>query len=306
MFNKKNLLINLFCYAVLITFFIVTPVRAANVTSVEGIIYNLVNQERTDRGLSPLSRYSKLENMARLHSQHMYNQGYMSHTSEVPGYENLSDRAAKAGVTGWSHLGENVGHVSDPSGYYSDAQTLADAIMKAWMESSGHRDNILHDSFTHIGVGGFGGNGEYYFTQNFAAFHNQPPPDNNPPDNNNYTPSGNTNTWGLPSSNNIFPLGSGFPIILSGLGNGLGFMSGLSNYTPVFGRGFSVFGGGLSGNFMNLGGGLSNLGTGIGMGGGFNFMSGLSNYNTLLGGKFPFLGGGLGGNFPVLYHSFVR
>ncbi|MBN2374378.1 CAP domain-containing protein [bacterium] len=301
MFKKKSLFINLLCYAVLISLFTGAQAKADYVSSVEGLIYNMVNQERTSRGLSSLSRHSRLEGMSRVHSLHMYNQGEMSHTSNVSGYETLSDRASKAGVTGWSHLGENVGNLSDPYGYYSTAQKIADAVMKAWMDSSGHRENILYNSFSHIGVGVYEQNGEYYFTQHFAAFHNQPPPDdyysNDNPADNNYDSTGawtfNNNSMGFNNinnlmrgllSNNTFSAGN---FLNSGLYSG-----GLSGGVLYGGL---LYGGGLYGGGLYSGISIGNL-LGGGLYGGVSFGNGLYGGGLYGAGMY---GGGLYSGSPL-------
>lgn len=151
---------------------IATKVGADFIASVENEIYILVNQERADEGLSALVPESRLAAMARQHSREMATMDYFSHTSPVQGYKTIADRASKAGITGWSRLGENIGHAS---GF--NEGILASTMMNEWMDSSGHRANILSESFTHIGVGVYEQGGEYYLTQNFAAFHSAPATD---------------------------------------------------------------------------------------------------------------------------------
>lgn len=199
-----------FCfYPILISFlifsFIVSPVKADFVPSVENEIYLLVNQERIAQGLPHLVPESRLAIMARQHSEEMALLNYSSHISPVAGFETLAARAVQTGITDWSILGENIcvfilplrppdfpdapfeqfeiieteedwkerPRINDWSllgENIGEVSVFATKIMAVWMDSPGHRANILDDTFTHIGVGVFfdPNDREYLLTQNFG------------------------------------------------------------------------------------------------------------------------------------------
>ncbi|MGD6815692.1 CAP domain-containing protein [Metabacillus sp. 84] len=108
--------------------------------SAEAQVVSLVNQERAKAGLKPLIADWELARVAKYKSQDMYQNRYFSHTSPVYGspFQMMKD----FGIS-YRAAGENI----------AKGQTSPQAVMKAWMNSSGHRANILNKSFTHIGVG---------------------------------------------------------------------------------------------------------------------------------------------------------
>ncbi len=134
-----------------------TPDNGANISAVEKEVVTLVNAERTKRGLKPLAIDSKLCEIARLKSQDMITNKYFSHQS--PTYGSPFDMMKKFGVS-YRTAGENI------AAGYSTAQ----AVFDGWMNSSGHRANILNPAYTKIGVGlAKGGNYGSYWTQEFTG-----------------------------------------------------------------------------------------------------------------------------------------
>ncbi|MBE6083681.1 MULTISPECIES: CAP domain-containing protein [Tissierellales] len=123
--------------------------------SVESEVVRLVNIEREKAGLQPLTQSSELSNVARLKSQDMADNNYFSHTS--PTYGDPFTMMKTFGIK-YSTAGENIAKG------YSSAQT----VMDGWMNSSGHRANILNSSFNKIGVGYVNKNGTTYWTQMFT------------------------------------------------------------------------------------------------------------------------------------------
>ncbi len=120
-------------------------------------VVNLVNQERTSRGLGALSVSSALTNTATLKSQDMAKNNYFSHTS--PTYGSPFDMMKQFGIS-YRTAGENI----------AMGQTTPAQVMNAWMNSEGHRANILNSSFTKIGVGvARNTSGQYYWTQQFIG-----------------------------------------------------------------------------------------------------------------------------------------
>jgi len=129
---------------------------------VANIVHRLVNEERAKHGLQPLGKNSALENVAYRKSVNMGTLGYFSHTA--PDGTNTNDwlRADGHNFRTW---GENIANHFDRGG----AEATAIGIMDAWMNSSGHRANILRDSFDLLGVGVYSINGRVFATQVFGA-----------------------------------------------------------------------------------------------------------------------------------------
>ena len=111
-------------------------------------VLTLVNRERTANGLSALRLDDTLSRYAAVKSQDMHDNGYFSHTS--PTYGSPFDMMKSFGIT-YNSAGENIA-----MGYSSP-----EAVMTAWMNSAGHRANILSANFTTLGVG-YGADGGYW------------------------------------------------------------------------------------------------------------------------------------------------
>ncbi|WP_433652372.1 CAP domain-containing protein [Micromonospora zamorensis] len=118
-------------------------------------VVKLVNAERAKAGCKALSIDDKLMTAAQKHSQDQADHQKMSHTGSDG--SNAGTRLDRVGYT-WRTYGENVAW----------NQKTPAAVMDAWMNSSGHRANILNCAFTEIGVGIASSNGPYW-TQVFAA-----------------------------------------------------------------------------------------------------------------------------------------
>lgn len=115
----------------------------------------LVNVERAAAGCAAVTVNPVLAEVARAHSQDMADQAYFSHTS-LDG-RSPWDRLAGAGYSDGS--GENI----------AAGQGTAQDVMSSWMNSSGHRSNILNCGSTTMGVGiGHGGPYGIYWTQVFG------------------------------------------------------------------------------------------------------------------------------------------
>ena len=149
-----------------------TPLNEA-----EKVMLDLHNEERTSRGLSPLCLRPELLQSSRAHSADMIEERYFSHDSPVG--ETSSDRMRSAGYTpegyaSW-RVGENIAYRSH---YYADAPTRGDLhqVFDGWMQSEGHRENLLNPEFRELGLGT--ATGEYtpdtsgpvtMYTANFGA-----------------------------------------------------------------------------------------------------------------------------------------
>ncbi|TMV50750.1 serine protease [Paenibacillus mesophilus] len=115
-------------------------------------VVSLVNQERAKAGLSPLASDPALTNMALDKAKDMYNNNYFDHNS--PTYGSPFDMMKAYGIN-YSYAGENI----------AKGQRNPQEVMNAWMNSQGHRQNILSPNFTKIGVAYY--NGEW--VQEFIA-----------------------------------------------------------------------------------------------------------------------------------------
>lgn len=102
-------------------------------------VLDLVNQERSKAGLSSLSMSEELTNMAMVKAQDMYNNNYFDHNS--PTHGSPFDMMKEFGIT-YNSAGENI----------AKGQTTPSQVMKDWMNSPGHKANIMSNSYTHIGI----------------------------------------------------------------------------------------------------------------------------------------------------------
>jgi len=128
-------------------------------------VVRLSNLERQSHGAPPLAVDHFLEAAALGHSQEMARLGYFDHNSPTPGRETPDLRIRLAGSAA-PKTGENLAMF----GGTPEAQ-LAEKAVTGWMNSPGHRRNLLDPTFTHIGIGvAKGSNGDYYITQNFCAY----------------------------------------------------------------------------------------------------------------------------------------
>ncbi|MBU3127421.1 CAP domain-containing protein [Clostridium tagluense] len=136
-----------------------TP-AATNLTEnnkLEKEVVTLVNQERAKQGLAPLKENAQLSNVARYKSEDMVANNYFSHTS--PTYGSPFDMMKKFGIT-YTAAGENI----------AMGQQTAASVMNGWMNSPGHKANILSANFTEIGVGvAKDKSGTIYWTQEFIG-----------------------------------------------------------------------------------------------------------------------------------------
>ncbi|MFD5480624.1 CAP domain-containing protein [Streptomyces hawaiiensis] len=117
-------------------------------------VLSLVNEERAKVGCSPVAANSALTGLAQSYSEDMAARGFFDHTD--PDGRTPWDRAEKAGISNLG--GENIAR----------GQADAAAVMDAWMNSPGHRANILNCDFKTLGVGVEFGSGGPWWTQNFG------------------------------------------------------------------------------------------------------------------------------------------
>ena len=120
-------------------------------------VVRLVNVERQKQGLGKLALNAKLSNVATLKSQDMINKNYFNHTS--PTYGSPFDMMKQFNIS-YKTAGENI----------AKGQKTPAEVVKAWMNSQGHRENILNKNYTEIGIGvAKDANGTLYWTQMFIG-----------------------------------------------------------------------------------------------------------------------------------------
>ena len=117
-------------------------------------VLNLVNQERSKAGLSPLTMNSAATEAAKVRAKEIVNN--FDHTR--PNGQSPFTALDAAGVS-YRAAGENIAY----------GQSTPSEVMNGWMNSSGHRANILNGSFKEIGIGAYYQNGRYYWVQLFIG-----------------------------------------------------------------------------------------------------------------------------------------
>ncbi|ENY8659923.1 CAP domain-containing protein [Clostridioides difficile] len=120
-------------------------------------VVDLVNIERAKAGLNPLTLDSSISNVATKKSQDMIDNNYFSHNS--PTYGSPFDMLKKFGIS-YKTAGENI----------AMGQKIPKEVVNAWMNSEGHRKNIMNPNFSKIGVGvAQKSGGSIYWTQIFVG-----------------------------------------------------------------------------------------------------------------------------------------
>ncbi|MGH3313497.1 MAG: CAP domain-containing protein [Streptomyces sp.] len=127
---------------------------ASTESAAEAAVLKLVNNERAQAGCRPVTNDAQLADLAGDFSQDMAERGFFSHTS--PDGESPWDRARQAGVDNMG--GENIAR----------GQADAEAVMDSWMNSPGHKANILNCEYRTLGVGAHFAAGGPWWTQNFG------------------------------------------------------------------------------------------------------------------------------------------
>ena len=130
------------------------PTADTGVTDFEQEVIRLVNEIRAENGLKPLAHDWQLSRVARIKSQDMKDNRYFAHNSPVYGAPFQMIRSF--GIS-FRSAGENIAR-----GY-----ATPQAVVNGWMNSPGHRANILNANYTHIGVG-YVAQGNYW-TQMFIT-----------------------------------------------------------------------------------------------------------------------------------------
>jgi uncharacterized protein YkwD len=154
------------------------PTTGWNQSSAETTLWQLLNGDRVNNGLAPLTKHSTLVSLARWRSKDMVDRDYFDHVIKGTSYQvyhwyDLNHLA-------WSAGGENIGYNNG----YSDSDSPI-KINEGFMASAGHRANILNSAWTHGGVGAYGKDGAMWggkirnirmYTELFMKAKASPPP----------------------------------------------------------------------------------------------------------------------------------
>lgn len=128
--------------------------QSQQLSEFEQQVVELTNKERTAQGLAPLKVDTELSKVAREKSRDMSSNNYFSHNS--PTYGSPFDMMKQFGIS-YQTAGENIAR----------GQRTPQEVVNGWMNSEGHRKNIMNSDFTHIGVG-YVEQGNYW-TQQFIG-----------------------------------------------------------------------------------------------------------------------------------------
>lgn len=127
----------------------------------ESRAFAAINHVRAAAGLAPLRFAPDLSAVAREHSEDMVERDYFAHQS--PEGKDLRHRFARHGISNWQRIAENIA-------YNRGYEDPVAAAVEGWMNSPGHRKNILNRSLVESGIGvAVSEAGRVYFTQVFAT-----------------------------------------------------------------------------------------------------------------------------------------
>lgn len=113
--------------------------ETSNMNSDEKEVFDLINKQRTNNGLAALKNDSEVQRVARIKAQDIVDNNYFSHTS--PTYGSPFDMLKSFKIS-YKTAGENIAGNSSNS-----------SAVTAWMNSSGHKANILNSNFNYTGIG---------------------------------------------------------------------------------------------------------------------------------------------------------
>lgn len=134
-----------------------SPAQSGATAEMEAQVRAKINAIRQEKSLAPLRNNEKLAKIARDYSRRMAEQNFFSHTS--PAGDTAADRVRSAGIF-YLMLGENLftsTNIAQP----------VPAAVQGWMDSPGHRENILRSEYRETGIGVWQQGNTYYFTQLF-------------------------------------------------------------------------------------------------------------------------------------------
>jgi uncharacterized protein YkwD len=148
--------------------------------AVEYYVHVKINERRERHGLDPMNASWYVSSVSRAHSEDMAARDYFSHSN--PDGEGPSDRFGKFPEHCADGYGENiamsyVGTRVDTGGgdveTFETEEAIATHLVEGWMNSTGHRENILRERFDHVGTGVYiddrSDGGQVFATQNFCG-----------------------------------------------------------------------------------------------------------------------------------------
>ena len=138
----------------------IVPDNSSYIAEIEQAIFQRFNQERTAAGLSALSYNTTMQSYARIKSKDMGDNGYFSHEDQQGNLITVQMKSHGISYRAW---GENIAYIKGMTGN----SALATRFMDNWMNSPGHKANILSTNFSSIGVGVYKIGDAYYATQEF-------------------------------------------------------------------------------------------------------------------------------------------
>lgn len=123
-----------------------TAGRAALYAALAEAISEEASRVRQAHGVGPLSSAAALDRAALQHAQELAGRRLLDHRGQTQGRETLQQRINAAGVV-WSGIGENLASIPGA------ARHLAEDVVYLWLNSPGHRANLLNAMYTHVGTG---------------------------------------------------------------------------------------------------------------------------------------------------------
>jgi uncharacterized protein YkwD len=139
----------------------ITIVELLDTEKIESLVFDRINAERTQRGLQPLKKHGDLAKLARMHSGNMVRHNFFSHHDHEG--MNPQQRCRRYYPKLLVAVGENIA-----CHYGASPEEVAESLMTGWMNSPGHRANILKGKYSHVGVGVVQKDTHFYATQAFG------------------------------------------------------------------------------------------------------------------------------------------
>lgn len=148
-----------FVLSLLLVLLCVPALAAAPLGGDELAVFELVNRERSRKGLAELAWDDRAAKVARDYSKRMAREGFFSHVD--PDGQSVVDRAERSRMRGWSSIGENL-FACDPT------DKVSSIAIRGWMRSASHRKNMLSRNWLATGIGiARSRSGKIYITQVF-------------------------------------------------------------------------------------------------------------------------------------------
>lgn len=147
--------------------------ESSSINEIELKIHEMINKQRQQNGISALTFDSKLGDIARKHSQDMESNNFFEHTNLND--ETLTDRATNDGYICYKDYGsyytngiaENIFMSTDVPILFRDKRIASD-VVNSWMNSPGHRKNILTQTYDREGIGVSISFGQVFITEDFC------------------------------------------------------------------------------------------------------------------------------------------